>query len=374
MPVSSEGPFTTRGGALPIWVGVLISGFAFAPVQAGSLATLFLLGVVVSSVVLSPFFHRLPGRWIPSLGFGASALSFYTMIGSDHFTLLAVGHFIAGFSTGLALSFIHGTMGRTTNPHRIFAIGGVGLGIFAIFFLGGAPTLIAAFGPSTIFKIFAVIMAAACAAATMFFPSTLNNEGVVKGGVGFTRAVWFVIVGIMAMALVQAMIFSFLERMGADRGLTPEQVQDVFIVMGLISITPSLLAALLEKRIAPITVGICGALAQGVIAMTVACSSGLVPYATAIAFPFMMLFTHTFIFGHLAQIEPTGRAVAATPAMIMSGSALAPLLGGVLVQALGYQALGVAALALDLVSLCLFAALRKTLLAAAAIKQSIVAD
>ena len=72
-----------------------------------------------------------------------------------------------------------------------------------------------------------------------------------------------------------------------------------------------------------------------------------------------MLFTHTFIFGHLARIEPTGRAVAATPAMIMSGSTIGPLLGGVLVQALGYPALGVVALIFDLFALCLFAASRR---------------
>ncbi|WP_407158520.1 hypothetical protein [Bradyrhizobium sp. STM 3557] len=119
--------------ALPVWVGTLIADYAFAPAQAGGLATLFLLGVVISSVVLSPFFHRLPGRWMPSLGFGVSALSFYAMIGCGDFASLAAGHFVAGFATGLARSFTHGTMGRTNNPHRIFAMGGAGLGIFAVY-------------------------------------------------------------------------------------------------------------------------------------------------------------------------------------------------------------------------------------------------
>ena len=72
-----------------------------------------------------------------------------------------------------------------------------------------------------------------------------------------------------------------------------------------------------------------------------------------------MLFTHTFIFGHLARIEPTGRAVAATPAMIMAGSTIAPLFGGVLVQTIGYPALGVAALLFAVVAVALYAASRK---------------
>jgi predicted MFS family arabinose efflux permease len=346
--------------ALPIWVGILISGFAFAPAQAGGLATLFLGGVVISSVVLSPFFHRLPGRWMPTLGFGVSALTFYLMIGLTDFAPLAIGHFVAGLSMGLGLSFTHGTMGRTSNPHRIFAMGGLMLGIFAVLFLGGAPVLIAKFGPPTIFKIFAVVMGIACAVTTLLFPSVSTNEDVVEDSAGFTRPVWFVIVGIMLMALVQAMIFSFLERMGADRGLPPEQIRGVLVVTGLIAVTPTMLAALLEKRISPIAVGIGGALLQGLIAVAISCSAGFAPYAAAVVFPFVMLFTHTFIFGHLARIEPTGRAAAATPAMIMSGSTIAPLLGGLLVQTIGYPALGITALVLDLVALGLYASSRNS--------------
>ena len=88
--------------ALPVWVGTLIAGYALAPAQAGGLATLFLLGVVISSVVLSPFFHRMPGRWMPTLGFGVSAAAFWAMVGLPEFGALAILHFIAGFATGLA--------------------------------------------------------------------------------------------------------------------------------------------------------------------------------------------------------------------------------------------------------------------------------
>ncbi|MDR3468511.1 MAG: MFS transporter [Xanthobacteraceae bacterium] len=346
--------------ALPVWVGTLIAGYAFAPAQAGGLATLFLFGVVVSSVVLSPFFHRMPGRWIPAIGFGVSAAAFYAMIGFHDFGPLAIGHFVAGFATGLALSFTHGTMGRTANPHRIFAMGGLMLGIFAVVFLGGSPSAIAKFGPPTIFTLFAIIMAVACVVSLFLFPDASANEDVVEDTTTFSRRAWLVIFGIMLMALNQAMIFSFLERMGADRGLDREAIQGVLITLGLVAITPAALAALLEKRLSAIKVGIGGAVAQGVLALVISCSSGFWPYAVgAVLFPFVMLFTHTFIFGHLARIEPTGRAVAATPAMIMSGSTIAPLFGGVLVQSVGYPALGIAAIVFGLLAAGLYIASRR---------------
>ena len=54
--------------ALPVWVGTLIGRYGLDPQQAGLLATLFLGGAVVASVLLAPQFHRLPGRLVATLG------------------------------------------------------------------------------------------------------------------------------------------------------------------------------------------------------------------------------------------------------------------------------------------------------------------
>jgi len=234
------------------------------------------------------------------------------------------------------------------------------LGTFAFIYLGVAPGLIARFGPPTIFVIFAVVMAMGAVVAAFFFPSVPVKDAVVAGASRFSRSVWQVIIGIMLMSLVQAMVSSFLERAGADRGLSPQQVRSVLVIMGLIAIAPAPIAALLEKRLPATGVGIGGALVQGLFAALIYCSSGFLPYAAGtMIFPFIILFTHTFMFGRLARLEPTGRAVAATPAMVMAGSTIAPLLGGLLVQTFGYPALGVTALALNLIAFGLFAASRR---------------
>ena len=54
-----------------------------------------------------------------------------------------------------------------------------------------------------------------------------------------------------------------------------------------------------------------------------------------------MIFTHTFAFGVLSKLDPTARALAGTPAMLMTGAAVGPILGGLLVQGFGYGSLGV---------------------------------
>ena len=53
-------------------------------------------------------------------------------------------------------------------------------------------------------------------------------------------------------------------------------------------------------------------------------STAFAPYAAAASvFAAVMLFAHTFAFGLLARLEPSGRALAATPAKISAGVARA---------------------------------------------------
>ena len=97
-----------------------------------------------------------------------------------------------------------------------------------------------------------------------------------------------------------------------------------------------------------------GPVVQALLALTISLSSGFAPYAAATAvFVAVMIFTHTFAFGLLARLDRSGRAVAATPAMLMVGAAIGPILGGTLVKSLGYGALGIAALLIDAVALLL---------------------
>jgi predicted MFS family arabinose efflux permease len=114
------------------------------------------------------------------------------------------------------------------------------------------------------------------------------------------------------------------------------------------------LAALLERRFAA-TVLRAGPLVQAVLAVVIASSVALAPFAVAASvFVAVMLFTHTFAFGALARLDVTGRVVAATPAMVMVGSAIGPVLGGTLVKQAGYGA--IVAVAIDAIAIACFAA------------------
>jgi predicted MFS family arabinose efflux permease len=360
--------------ALPLWVGTLIAGYRFDPQQAGGLVTLFLLGVVVASLVFAPRFDRYRGRRAATLGFGIAAAAFVAASRTGDFTTLALLHGAAGFATGIGLSFTHGTIGRSANPHRLFGLAGMVLGIFSVFFLGGVPQAVAAWGAPVLFTILGGVMALACVLAAWGFPQAeaapAASAATRLSGARMPRAVWFGIVGISCMALVQAMMFSFVERMGADRGFGADRVTAVLVAVGVVAMFPPVAAALLERRLPASAVVLAGAAAQALAAVVIAQSEAFAPYAVGAALLVsVMLFTHTFAFGLLARLDPSGRAVAATPAMLMIGSCIGPLLGGTLVKTQGYAGLGVAALLIDALALAMFLQMNRHASRTAAVAQ-----
>jgi predicted MFS family arabinose efflux permease len=343
--------------ALPVWVGALIAQYGFTPPQAGGLATLFLVGAVLSSLFFAPRFNHIDSRTAAIAGFGTACLAFLGAAFVADFAALAALQFVAGVSVGCALSFTHGTIARSANPHRLFAIVGMALGVFAIVFLGVTPNLIAAFGGPALFRTFAVIMVVAAIAAFISFPTatTRGDEDLIDEVTRLRPAVWFGVAGISCMALTQAMMFSFLERIGIERGFGREAVTGVLIGLGFVNLFPAPLAAFLENRVSQRAVLFVGPICQALIALAISFSGGFFAYAApAVFFAAVMIFTHTFAFGLLARLDPTARALAGTPAMLMIGAAIGPILGGVFVQGFGYGSLGAAAVIIAAVAIFLF--------------------
>lgn len=344
--------------ALPVWVGTLISVYRFDPQQAGLLATLFLAGAVLASLVLAPFFQVLNGRVVAALGFAVAAAGFALASATTQFTMLALLHGASGIAAGAALSVTHGTIARSHNPHRMFALVGMALGVFAIAFLGGTPVLVAKLGGAALFLVFAVVMALGAVAGALAFPvpDEVQAAQAATGSAPLPAPVWWGVLGVAGMGLVQSMTFSFLERVGSDRGYGLEAVTGVLIALGLVNLFPAALAAVLEKRWSARTVLMAGPALQALLVVVIMNSPVFGPYAAAAAvFAAVMIFTHTFAFGALARLDPTGRALAATPAMLMFGAAIGPILGGTLVKSWGYGSLGVAALLIDGLAIFAFA-------------------
>jgi MFS family permease len=322
--------------ALPVWVGTLAQHYGFDLEHAGMIVTAFLLGAVGASLVAAPLYNRLPRAACAFGGYAVAALAFLAASRVAGFGALAALHLVAGVATGTALSVAHGTIGRSANPHRLFAMAGTALGIGAVVFYGAVPPAVAAHGGPTLFLVFAGLMGAAALACAFGFPHVVTS-GRTQVAAPLPRAAWCAILGVGCLALNQALTFSMLDRIGVLRGFGQDKVNGLLVVCGLVNLLPAAIAGLLQKRLNPVRVALVAAPLQAALALVVTLSGDFLPYALAGAvYPAVLIFTHTFLFGLIARLDPSGRALASTPAMMMTGSAIGPALAGSVAMRAGF--------------------------------------
>jgi MFS family permease len=341
--------------ALPVWVGTLSQHYGFDLEHAGMIVTAFLLGAVGASLVAAPLYNRLPRAACAFGGYAVAALAFLAASRVAGFGALAALHLVAGVATGTALSVAHGTIGRSANPHRLFAMAGTALGIGAVVFYGAVPPAVAAHGGPTLFLVFAGLMGVAALACAFGFPHVVTS-GRTQVAAPLPRAAWCAILGVGCLALNQALTFSMLDRIGVLRGFGQGKVNGLLVVCGLVNLLPAAIAGLLQKRLNPVRVALVAAPLQAALALVVTLSGDFLPYALAGAvYPAVLIFTHTFLFGLIARLDPSGRALASTPAMMMTGSAIGPALAGSVAMRAGFGGQALLAVVVGVAAMLCFA-------------------
>lgn len=341
--------------ALPVWVGALAQHYGYDLEHAGMIVTAFLLGAVAASLFAAPRFNRMPHRLCAMGGYGGAALAFACATQVDTFAALLCLHALAGVSLGFGLSMVHGAIGRSANPHRLFAMAGAALGVGAVVFYGAVPPAIVANGGRVLFMVFAGLMAVTALACSAF-PQVATDAVHAQQRAPLPRVAWLAILGVTCMALNQSITFAMLDRIGVMRGFGQERVNMVLLICGFVNLLPAVLAGLLQQRLSAARVALVAPLIQATLAVVIASSPVFAPYALACSvFAAVMIFTHTFLFGLIARLDPSGRAVASTPAMMMTGAALGPALAGTVAMRTGFGGLAVLAVLVGIAATCAFA-------------------
>jgi predicted MFS family arabinose efflux permease len=345
--------------ALPLWMGILAQYYRQDLETAGAIVTSFLFSAVAASLFMAPHYLRLPRRTVAVAGFGLAAMAFWLTAAVTEPGVLMLLHALAGLSAGSALSMAHGTIGRGPNPHRLFAMAGAALGVAGVLFYAAVPKLAAAWGGQALFHALATAMTLA-ALACIRLPSFQSRVLAAATLEKIPRAAWFAIAGLVCLSLNQAVVFSMLERIGMLRGFGQHNVNGVLVACGVVNLLPAVLAGLLQHRLAATRVALWAPVFQAALAATITLSAHFVPYAVAASlYAFVMIFAHTFLFALIARLDGSGRAVAATPAMMLAGAAMGPLLAGLVATRIGVGGLALLAALVATVAVVMFAAVRR---------------
>lgn len=358
---------------LPLWVGGMMTTHHLEAQEAGGVVTLFLIGVLASNVVLARQFGRLPNRAVVVSGYSVAALAFFGLIhvpfGIEASALIQLSalHLIGGLGIGAGLSCVHGTIARSANPHRTFAIVNLGVGVFAVLFFALTPPFMARIGVNAVFCAVLGLICCATVLSALAFPtppeSRVRPEATgaklnTATQIGTALVIGFV--GVVLMQTAQSITNSFAERTGSFRGFSGESIGLMFAVNGFISLFAPVLAGVLEKKLPAAPVAVVVLLIHGACSIMLTSTTNFYLYSLGfIAMIFVTIFGHTFIFGLFAKFDPSGRMNASTPSMLMLGTAIGPIVGGVIVQHWGFPTMGLTSAAVAFCGAACFAAIKR---------------
>ncbi len=346
--------------ALPLWIGVLVAAYHYDSQQAGALVSLFLIGAVCASLSIAPRFKQLNHKMVTTAGYFSAGICFFIASQTSDFLYLAILHLIAGACASSALSMTHGTIARGANPHKLYAMSGFASGLLGLAFMAVTPNIIQLKGGHSLFIIFGGVMTLAALICALTFPRVNFdqqdlNKNKTQSQDKIPANVWYGMIGISLMVVTQSMTFSFMERVGHERGFGAKEITFILVCLSLFNLFATVMAGISEKHISTRLVLFLGPIIQVVLANIIMNSTALPLFAAAsIVFVSLIMFTHTFVFGLLAKLDTSGRALAATPAVLMIGAAIGPVLGGTIVKLTGYHGIGIAALCFGCISVFCF--------------------
>ena len=142
-------------------------------------------------------------------------------------------------------------------------------------------------------------------------------------------------------------LWAYLERIGGSNGVNTEDVSRALAIGSLASMIGPATAAALGVRVGLATPILISSVAIVVSMITLTTTEGAVPFSAAtVGLMVALLFVSPYLNAGLAALDPTGRAAAAGPAAISTGSAIGPGVAGLALTVTGYFRLGSLAAAL----------------------------
>lgn len=327
----------------PFVVGGLVTGWPMAEATAGLVLTLELLAMGAAALVVAPRMAVLSRRRLAMGGAAAMVIAnaLVILLPVPAFSGLLALRLLAGAGAGLVLASANAAIAASAGPTRLY-----GVAIMAGWILAALLGPVMAFamarasytGTYVVWLVLAALALpllhglggrpSAGAGARLLPDQSLATGLVHMGGIALT--------GMAMMAY-----FAFVERLATHNGFSAVAVGWLFAGVSATGALGAGLAALLGERLglrAPLVIG---TLAHAV-AIAVAVNTGARPvFVMAVlveGLSFMYLLAYQF--ATAAALDARGRWAAAASGAMIGSTGVGPYLGGALISAFGFGALG----------------------------------
>jgi len=321
----------------PMIVGGVVDGYGFTEQQAGMMASLEGMGLVVASILASFWVRKL--SWLKVLFFGLLVTAALNLISANlsEFTPLVVIRFIAGFMGGTVFAVVVVALGDNRQPDRAFGIAQVMQGAMMFAAFAAAPALMHAMGVRGIFYLLAA--ASLLMTLTLFrFPDQGVDHTELARGAALAKAntllIWLGLFASFAFFINIFGFWAFIERIGQAAQLSPGGIGLALGISQIAAIGGAMAAALASDRFGRIKpllivlIGQCWALwaLKGQF-------DEITYYVAACLFQALFMLGVSYQMGAIATIDVKGRFLVLMTAAQGLGAAFGPSLAAALIRA-----------------------------------------
>ncbi|MGB1237923.1 MAG: MFS transporter [Pseudomonadales bacterium] len=329
---------------LPMLVGGMVEHLGMSAQQAGYVATSDMLGYTLGTIGSFFFIHKLNWRLIAvaCIAVMIAANGFSGTI-SDYQTLLAV-RFVSGLGGGILTAITFAAMGQMRDPDSAYgwwlvlqaAFGLVGFQYFWDISVNGGFLVLSAL---LVLGIFLVPLVPAQANAQSSESGSIDKSMLAKAGLA-VLAILLVYIGLMTE-------YTYLERIGNEAGLSPEEIGTAFSAMSVAGLIGGGLAAKLGAkygRTIPSLLGVVGAIVSFYLLSSEQIGFNLYTFACCLYFG-LWSFLLPYLVGACAAVDSSGRTLAMGNAAIGAGLAFGPFIAASLISGNDYSILATVAAA-----------------------------
>ena len=313
---------------LPLLVGTVTEHLGFSDNQAGYLASIDLLGIVVAAVSAPFWLNRFSRKKLASLGISLLVLGNLWSMVSSSFYELSSARFVAEVGSGIAFSLSLAVLGERQRPDRLFSLGiGSTISLAVIVFLW-LPDLITQYGFATIF-VTHLVMALVIVFFIAWLPSYGDSQKSTKDPLSNPvkapyKRLLICFAGFFCFTVVEGGVWSYIERIGDYHGLSSSYIGNVLAITQVVSVCASIASTALSTkygRLFPILFGGATFLVslyliqqnQSWLYLVGACMS---QFAYIFTLPYLMLLC--------VELDPSGKYYVLTTAFKMGGFSVGP--------------------------------------------------
>jgi predicted MFS family arabinose efflux permease len=343
---------------MPMLVGGVIDDFGFSEQQAGYIAALESMGLVVASLVAALWIRKISWTTMLFIGFASTALLNIVSANLSDFVPLLITRFAAGVTGGTVFALTVAALGDNKQPDQAFGIAQVVQGAMMFGAFAAAPAILQHWTVSGLYYMLAVV-SILMIASLWRYPSAGASREVDTGnggeGESYTGLIW---IGLIASFLFFSNIFGFwtyIERVGQAAGLSTETIGWALGLSQFAAIIGAGAAAFAADRFGrtlPLLLALVGITTT--LWLLVGQFGSIVYYIGAGLFQALFVMANSYQLGVIAKIDIKGHFLVLVTGFQGLGAAVGPAVAASLINNGDYSRINLVAALSCVISIAMF--------------------